>query len=767
MSDDHCPKEADKQPIILARPMPHRLRRPLRAEALTDDRITTIYQPLINWLRSFMPAEARRLEDLLHRIAFNHARESLVREEEECKLAQQKERTLESNQWIDNEIQGILQQIADCRSCISQAHQEYEQQLQPHEDALLEAREEEWRLAAQCGMIVVSNEETPTQTENAPPAAQPSPTETVPALNASPQQPEQRSESTAPPRTSIFATVRDALANKIAHRLESSPTPEPKPWHWEPDYSESLALARKRAPSVEALAARYGILSHSPTMELMQGMRLKPVPEDRRGLFAWAQRLYVTCANAVLSSSHWLMTAVATVTCGTIFGASIGILLGIVQMDQFTVDPQAQLRALGPLAVIGVAMFWILGRTVHGIAALLAEERYNSFIIRHQGNPERVGKWLRIAAFLSLIVLGFTLICFIVLEATIERNGIVRFFQDRSTNQLILTGSKLASGGISKPTAWTLALVASVPFLFWHALEGWVYGRGHSIYKAFADMREVQVYDIADEIHQEHTHMARAQAAQQQTEVSNDENIPASTPSLDDRVNEASAQPTYGTANGLYTPIDSAASQEDDKQPTYAVVYQKAQNQSQSSELGSTSSPTKVENAYSTDTPGSAESDNDTTEPHQDEAFQEKLGEYAAALQRSKTLYERFQRIEASLRQQRDDTIQGYQRQIERLDNRLQQLYSQIKQPPQSLSPESQDRIGVAYLDYNAAIRCFDRHFYRLLWRIRVRLAGGYIRYLLSFLWCMPIAPPADDTALNALPVEPAKELPKVEDQAT
>jgi len=765
VSDDYGHEEANKQPIIRARPMPHRFRRPPRAEALTDDQIKTIYQPLINWLRSFMPAEARRLEDLLHRITFNHARESLVREEEELKLHQQNALILESNQQIDEEIQDILKQIADCRSGIRQAHQEYEQQLQPHEDVLLEAREEAWHLAAQCGVIVLPKKEMPIQTENESPAAQPAPAAPMPVPDASRQQPEQRQESTAPPRTSIFATIRDALAQKIAHRLESRPAPEPKPWHDDPDYSESLELARKRAPSVEALAARYGILSHSPTMELMQGMRLKPMPEDRRGLFAWAQRLYVTCANAVLSSSHWLMTAVATVICGTIFGTSIGILFGIVQMDQFTVDPQAQLRALGPLAVIGVAMFWILGRTVHGIAALLAEERYNSFIVRHQDDPERVGEWLRRAVFISLFLLVFALASFIWLEAHIERNGIVQFFQDRHTNQLILHGSKLANGDISNLTYWTLALIACVPFLFWHALEGWVFGRGRSIHKAFADKREAQVYDIADKIHLEHIQMARAQAKQQQTEASPEGEPSSPTPSRDDRVNEASAQPTYDTANGSYAPTDLTAFHKDDRQQAQAVVYEKVpHHQWQPAGLGPASSSPKPKNTYSTDRPNPDLLDDDTTEPLKNEASREKLGEYAAACQRSKTLYERFQRIEASLRQQRDATIQGYQRQIERLENRLQQLQNQIKQPSLNLSQDSQKRIGVAYRDYNAAIRSFDRNFSRLLWRIRLRLAGGLIRYLLSFLWCTPIPPLADDTAPNALPIEPAKELPKAED---
>jgi hypothetical protein len=85
----------------------------------------------------------------------------------------------------------------------------------------------------------------------------------------------------------------------------------------------------------------------------------------------------------------------ALLTCGAIFGSSIGLLLGFIDPDAMAVAAGRQLIVWGVCSIFGIFLFYILGRTAETLFALISEQYHAALVATHRKNPGAVGQWLK------------------------------------------------------------------------------------------------------------------------------------------------------------------------------------------------------------------------------------------------------------------------------------------------------------------------------------------------------------------------------------
>lgn len=234
-----------------------------------------------------------------------------------------------------------------------------------------------------------------------------------------------------------------------------------------------IAEGLEQAPSANVLAHKKGLPSVSPAAETF---------EQREAYsFGW----------------------IALVACGSIFGISVGLLLQVLDPRALALNASNQIGSFAVCAFFGVSLFWILGKTVSGVAALASEERCHAHMAKYLDDRDKIGDWLLATARGSLIAILIVAAVLIVIEATVERYGIVQTVIDKMKNALMLGGhtSVVSAGGPPAAVGICLALVASVPFVFYHLAEGWIKARARCMKAAVSAEHENIAWEIATRLH--------------------------------------------------------------------------------------------------------------------------------------------------------------------------------------------------------------------------------------------------------------------------
>jgi hypothetical protein len=233
--------------------------------------------------------------------------------------------------------------------------------------------------------------------------------------------------SPAPP-ASVGGTVQD---ENLPHRL----VPEVQ-------QEEAMLLATPR----EALCLKHGLPAASPTLN---GLK------DSQQRLEWA----------------------ALVVCGTIFGISVGILIEVLDPSRLFTRPEETWRPALMVGVIGIAVFWVLGRVAHGLMSLASECWHACIATQSRVDTDAAARSLRRASIGSLFIGATLLIGLIIIEATVERYGILGALASREVNNQIQSGAATGTVKISPVVQMAMALIVSMPFLLLHGLHGWVEGK--------------------------------------------------------------------------------------------------------------------------------------------------------------------------------------------------------------------------------------------------------------------------------------------------
>lgn len=752
---ENSPHQSASSLPVLAKIWPVRTRRPFRPLALTDERIEQIYPPFLERVEQrfpFLAAETVRMKDLLSRYAFTVEREQKVRQEAEQRLQQRRKEAASRKKQIEEELQQLNEQI-------DEVSEQYAQRIKESQEELLAAHQEVSRLSAKCGLLRVEvrervdgvlNDEGPAD----PPGAQPQPSSTPQAPSNGPSflakvgaffrrpntPPQQLGQQMGEAAAQTLAASNGHSPSRTEVQMPPSSPAEPHaepppPWHFEPDYEEVKQEARKQAPSVEALAAEQGYFSRSPAARVGGPPRWGPIPPEEKGWFVWVKRGGIATANACASIARWLLTLLATLFCGTIFGVSVGILLGIISKDFITVAPQKQIVYFALLAVFGSALFWVLGHTTQALAALVAEVNTNANTTLHRDNIQSIGKWLSTAGRVFVLLLIVVLVFFIFIEASVEKNGIIRFFMDNMANAQIASGQHLNTSSISNFEAWILALIACVPFLVWHFTEGLIQGREGAMQQSLLDLRDKKVQERADDIYANRKALAQNRIQQQAelyaSNISSQSPPPPSPPANQPTKisDDGPIPPASGTSNAAPSKLEEMSNLVSKDPHAVAHDMPSPTPAGQTATIPANTSP-DLDNGKGSPAPdyqiGTSNPSPLLGQPQPDPQV---LGELGAAIDRAIMREHHLKQLYALLIPLRDEEIR-------RLKNRKEELEKELKSISFDMSSEDKEACEIAVRQCYDSIRACDNQFNRLRWRYALYSGGGLLPILVRWFWC-------------------------------
>ncbi|WP_394793775.1 hypothetical protein [Armatimonas sp.] len=255
----------------------------------------------------------------------------------------------------------------------------------------------------------------------------------------------------APPAVADTLPEADTLTVSLSPSLPHRVLPE-----------ISLEEVSTLAAPKDALALQHGLPTSSPT--------LRALHDGQRGL-------------------EW----VALVVCGSLFGISVGILTELLEPSRLFLRPEETLGPALVVAVIGIAVFWVLGRVSRGLLSLASECWHASLATRSQTDPAAVAHSLRRTSIASFGIAALLLVGLIVMEASVERYGILGALTARQANATLLQGGGVGQNAIPPAVLMAMALIVSAPFLLLHGLHGWVEGKAGAL-SSFLENRAVEAH---------------------------------------------------------------------------------------------------------------------------------------------------------------------------------------------------------------------------------------------------------------------------------
>jgi hypothetical protein len=166
---------------------------------------------------------------------------------------------------------------------------------------------------------------------------------------------------------------------------------------------------------------------------------------------------------------HWAVVIlksiakfIALIAFGSIFGVSLGLITDFVDFSQESSrDPNLVGKIIG-VCVLSIFVFYLIGEAIHHAWVYSEEERHATL---KQGKP-----WGQ-RYILALGMAGILVFAFVIIEATVERYGIVSVINDKA-EMSILKGDKVTASVWKEFAYWAIALVVSVPFAVYHSYAG-------------------------------------------------------------------------------------------------------------------------------------------------------------------------------------------------------------------------------------------------------------------------------------------------------
>ena len=296
----------------------------------------------------------------------------------------------------------------------------------------------------------------------------------------------------------------------------STPTPRrgllPGNWRWpgrRPAAAETEGTPAAPAPApgepYRAMQAPHPIRVPFPADEGRERARPAEAIALEQGF------LYTSAAEATVHDWQRWLEWPALIACGSIFGVSIGFLTEILDPQMLFQRFDAAWKPLVVVVVIGLAVFWLLGRVVSALAALASEERHSALATLHRDAPDRVGRRLYVSAWVTFGVLLAVAALLVLFEANVEKNGVMGALLSRQANDRIAQGTGAAAAHtIPDWAVWCIVLVVSTPFVLLHAAHGWIAARAATLRAVIHARREREAWHIADLIHQKRDAEAQA-----------------------------------------------------------------------------------------------------------------------------------------------------------------------------------------------------------------------------------------------------------------
>lgn len=456
---------------------------------LTDgDTLRRSYEPALRMMRLRLPLRAAVIDDLMGRVQTGLNRFRELRREVEREDQEYNEESRRADAWIDlyieemrkrrdletaprdeeiarlgEELTGYRKQVAEARVRVGLPVPLWDLATDDPDSAKLEAVAETRKLETGASVEIANVPVDPAVAQSmfsrmglgrflpknlaAPASRVIAPSETSAALGAG---------LSVTPHPSV-------LAPPVA--LEDDAPPARKfeaPASFRVEFP--LAEAQEQEQPIEAVAVRQGLLYDSPAAQGLE--HAKP-----RGL--QAARL------------------IALLACGSIFGLSLGVLIGVIDVRMLSIRPLAVAIPAVIVIILGVSIFWTLGRIVTGVFGLWSEEHYLGRLNLYAEDPGKVGEWLQKSAWCTLLVAIVIAVLLIGIECQVERYGVLGVLLNKSQNASIVAGhgGGAEGQGPSDLVIICLVMMVSVPFVIHHAVEAWLEVRKRTINQRMMDIK--------------------------------------------------------------------------------------------------------------------------------------------------------------------------------------------------------------------------------------------------------------------------------------
>lgn len=421
-------------------------------------------------------------------------------------------------------------------------------------------------------------------------------------------------------------------------------------------------------------------------------------------------------AAAKIATGHPLANFLALLTCGAIFGSSIGLLLGFIDPDAMQVAASRQIGVWAVCTFFGVALFYILGCTAEAIFALISEQYHSALVATHRQDPAAVGEWLKKSAEWTAIAGTGIFVLLIGIEAVVERYGIVQLAISRMSDAIMLGHAAAPKADLQGLAAIMIALIASVPFMCYHAARGWTHARlgvleaamkaGHT-HEAWSLARDKYAHSLED-LRAENSRIAeRDEEAAQRAETA--AAATRTIPGGEFRLSAAPPAPDFGDIPPAASVGDSGA---------FAQAHAPGGTLAQTLERPTATAPHPIPAPDEVSTLDEAPSPQETPAPQSDPANPAECLTGQIALARAN---ERLREASIRLREAygaRRDALQPFDAQIEQLQSLA--ISEHIEMPM-----EGKRRIEDAYADILGAVQAFDRMYQDELKIIERLMRGG------------------------------------------
>lgn len=260
---------------------------------------------------------------------------------------------------------------------------------------------------------------------------------------------------------------------------------------WDSTFREAMAMSKP----LSAIAADLGL----PTTFTASGTLATSEPPSR-----WCQ----------------IAELLGLVACGGIFGLSTGLVTGLLDWDAVATGRAYALAVAGVTTFLGVFIFWLIGRVVYLLAQIASEDLHQSALASYCGEAGasvRVSGSLLRRAVWGLVVLLLGAAALVVVEATVERYGIIQQFVTRNFGGSLIGG--MAHSGVPQFAILALVLTVSLPYVLYHICAGWRQMRDCAVIGFLRGFQTKDAWERAHELFNTRAAVADAAAAQARDEL--------------------------------------------------------------------------------------------------------------------------------------------------------------------------------------------------------------------------------------------------------
>ena len=436
-----------------------------------------------------------------------------------------------------------------------------------------------------------------------------------------------------------------------------------------------------------------------------------------------------TSAAASIARGNPIANFLALVTCGAIFGSSIGLLLGFIDPDAMQVAARQQMIVWGTCSAFGVALFYILGATAETIFALIAEQYHAALVATHRKDPVAVGQWLKSAAIWTAWA-GTAIFCLLIgIEAVVERYGIVQLAISRMSDAVMLGHVPAPKADLQGPAAIMIALIASVPFMCFHAARGWTRARLEVLTEAIGAGQTHEAWALATQKYTEGLAELRTANQSLTDQSTSDAKLGwlngvlrlASEPggARNGKGIHAATSSVYGTTEGVPQPLERR--NRESMPETFSAMSQGTavlaadEEEAKSIFPLPTPSPTPLSIPLPIAEGAVIEQAQDALEARP--SSQQTLEHQVLLARANEHFRECFIRLREAYRARREA--------LQPFDTQVEQLQAMIVAERMEMSLESKRRIEDVYADVLGAVQVFDQTYQEDLKYVEKRMRGG------------------------------------------